>query len=72
MLRDNGSIEPLPNERILHQVPGKVRCDISSKEFTNNPSSYSLTNSNGRAYVTNQRVRRAMLRPRDVYVHDTD
>jgi hypothetical protein len=56
MLRDNGSIQPLPNERILHQVPGKVRCDITSKEFTNKPDSFSLANSNGRAYVTNQRV----------------
>jgi hypothetical protein len=61
MLKSNGSIEPLPNERILHQVPGKVRCDITSKEFTNDPKSFSLANGSGRAYITNQRVRHTVL-----------
>ncbi|KAH8896993.1 hypothetical protein GQ53DRAFT_497740 [Thozetella sp. PMI_491] len=56
MLRQEGGIVPMPNERILYTSKPRVGLDILTPQQLQVAEPFSVKSSNGVAYVTNQRV----------------
>lgn len=56
MLRDDGNIVPLHNERILHKSRSRVALDITTPRELPNAEKFAIRSNEGYAYLTNRRV----------------
>jgi hypothetical protein len=58
MLREDGNIVPLHNERILHKSRPRVGLDLTTPRELPNAEQFAIKSSEGTAYITNRRVSR--------------
>jgi WW domain-binding protein 2 len=56
MLTQSGQVQPLPNERNLHNTRGRVSFELAAIHQTPGSAAFTKKCENGTAYITNQRV----------------
>lgn len=61
MLREDGNIVPLQNERILHKSRPRVALDLTTPRELPNAEQFAIKSSEGTAYITNRRVSRCNI-----------